>query len=85
MLGKEIGDIIIIECEGMSACKVTHQYIDELVGSLSIKNTSTEHLKASIGMKANDELNDTISIMGHDDIHKAGGQAKCQGNNDYGK
>ena len=82
MLGEEIGDIVFIEYEDTSAGKVTHQYTDELDGSLSMKNTSSEQLKASIGMKANKYdsernvglLNDTISIMRHCGIYNVSGK-----------
>lgn len=93
ILGEEIEDIVIIEWKATSADKVTHHYIDELDVTLSMNNTITEHLKPLIGMKANYDdskrmlelFNDTVSIMEHGDIHKAAGQAKCQGNNNHRK
>ena len=90
MLGEEVGDIIVIECEDTSVGKVTHQYIDELDSPLSMKNTTDAQLKASIGVRANNDasehnfelLNDSLSIIGLGHLHRAAGQANCLGNND---
>ena len=57
---------------------------------MRMKNTSAEHLKASVGMKANNDdskrnfglIDDAIFIIRHGNIHRAG-QAMCQEDNDY--
>ena len=58
MLGVEVGEIVVIEWEDTGAGKVMHQYIDELDGPLSMKNTTDAQLKASIGVRANNDASE---------------------------
>jgi hypothetical protein len=86
MLGEEVGDIVVIECKDTSAGKVMHQYIYEFDGPLIMKNTTDSQLKASIGVRANNDasecnfglLHDSLSIMGRGHLHRAADQAMCQ-------
>ena len=91
MLGEKVGDIIVIECDDVSAGSVMNKYIDELDSPLSMKYTTDAQLKASIGVRASNDTSErnlglliySLSIMGWDHLHRAAGQAMCTGNSDF--
>jgi len=93
MLGEEMGDCIVEECESKKTGKVTHKYIDALDGELSSKKTKKRDLEDSFGCRANNDpseggfatFDDALSTMGRVDISRGAGVGQTRYNGDFSR
>ena len=93
MLGKEMGDYIIEECESKKTDKVTHKFINALDGELSRKKTRKRDLEDSFGCRENNDpseggfatFDDALLTMGRVDISRGVGVGQTRYNGDFNR